>query len=92
MPKNKMERMSELPKRIKNLGLKDEHELQSYFTTRIEKFLNANGRQILGWDEMLEGGLAPNAAVMSWRGESGGISAAKQKHLVIMNPEQVSYI
>ncbi|WP_394774883.1 family 20 glycosylhydrolase [Flavobacterium sp.] len=79
-------------KRIKDLGLKDEHELQSYLTTRIEKFLNAHGRQILGWDEMLEGGLAPNAAVMSWRGESGGISAARQKHLVVMNPEQILYL
>ncbi|MDR7209677.1 N-acetyl-beta-hexosaminidase [Flavobacterium piscis] len=63
--------------------MKDEHELQSYLTTRIEKFLNANGRQILGWDEMFEGGLVPNAAVMSWRGESGGITAARQKHDVI---------
>lgn len=92
MSKSKMERMPELPEKIKELGIKDEHELQTYLTTRIEKFLNANGRQILGWDEMLEGGLAPNAAVMSWRGESGGISAAKQKHFVIMNPEQFLYL
>ncbi|WP_348800480.1 family 20 glycosylhydrolase [Flavobacterium adhaerens] len=78
-------------KRIKDLGLKDEHELQSYFIKRIEKFLNANGRQIFGWDEILEGGLAPNAAVMSWRGESGGIHAAKLKHLVVMTPENTVY-
>jgi len=91
-PKARWKECPNCQKRIKDLGLKNEHELQSYLTTRIEKFLNANGRQILGWDEMLEGGLAPNAAVMSWRGESGGISAAKQKHFVIMNPEQVLYL
>lgn len=91
-PKTRWKECPHCQKRIKDLGLKDEHELQSYLTTRIEKFLNANGRQILGWDEMLEGGLAPNAAVMSWRGEAGGISAARQKHNVIMNPEQVLYL
>ena len=61
---------------IKTQGLKDEDELQSYFITRIEKFLNARGRQLIGWDEILEGGLAPNAMVMSWRGIEGGIQAA----------------
>lgn len=71
---------------MKKEGLKNEHELQSYFIRRIEKFLNANGRKIIGWDEILEGGLAPNATVMSWRGVEGGISAAKQKHQVIMTP------
>ncbi|CAI2765715.1 family 20 glycosylhydrolase [Flavobacterium collinsii] len=91
-PKARWKECPNCQKRIKDLGLKNEHELQSYLTTRIEKFLNSNGRQILGWDEMLEGGLAPNAAVMSWRGESGGIAAAKQKHFVIMNPEQVLYL
>lgn len=91
-PKTKWKECPNCQKRIAALGIKDEHELQSYLTTRIEKFLNAHGRQILGWDEMLEGGLAPNAAVMSWRGESGGIAAAKQKHNVIMNPEQVLYL
>ncbi|PIF31718.1 hexosaminidase [Flavobacterium sp. 9] len=91
-PKARWKECPNCQKRIKELGLKNEHELQSYLTTRIEKFLNANGRQILGWDEMLEGGLAPNAAVMSWRGEAGGISAARQKHNVIMNPEQVLYL
>lgn len=73
-------------KRIKDEGLKDEHELQSYFIQRIEKYINAKGRTIIGWDEILEGGLAPNAIVMSWRGEAGGIEAAKQKHQVIMTP------
>ena len=71
---------------IKREGLKDEHELQSYFVQRIEKFLNKNGRNMIGWDEILEGGLAPNATVMSWRGTEGGIAAAKQHHNVIMTP------
>jgi len=71
---------------IKREGLKNEHELQSYFIRRIEKFLNLNGRSIIGWDEILEGGLAPNATVMSWRGVEGGIAAAKQHHTVIMTP------
>jgi hexosaminidase len=72
---------------IKEKGLKDEHELQSYFIQRIEKFLNSKGRSIIGWDEILEGGLAPNATVMSWTGEAGGIAAARQKHNVIMTPQ-----
>ncbi len=76
---------------IKREGLKDEHELQSYFIQRIEKFLNSKGRQIIGWDEILEGGLAPNATVMSWRGESGGIEAAKQNHNVVMTPGSHCY-
>ncbi len=71
---------------IQKEGLKDEHELQSYFIQRIEKFLNAKGRSIIGWDEILEGGLAPNATVMSWRGMKGGIEAAEQGHNVIMTP------
>ncbi|TWR31260.1 family 20 glycosylhydrolase [Mucilaginibacter pallidiroseus] len=71
---------------IKHLKLKDEHGLQSYFVQRMEKFVNSKGRSIIGWDEILEGGLAPNATVMSWRGEEGGIEAAKQHHDVIMTP------
>ncbi|WP_129714688.1 beta-N-acetylhexosaminidase [Pedobacter sp. SYP-B3415] len=71
---------------MKEKGLKDEHELQSYFIQRIEKYINGKGRSIIGWDEILEGGLAPNATVMSWRGEAGGIEAAKQNHDVIMTP------
>ena len=71
---------------MKMEGLKDEHELQSYFIRRIEKYLNSKGRNIIGWDEILEGGLAPNATVMSWRGVSGGIEAAKAGHDVIMTP------
>jgi hexosaminidase len=72
---------------IKQLNLKDENALQSYFIQRIEKFLNSKGRSIIGWDEILEGGLAPNATVMSWTGEQGGIAAAQQKHNVIMTPQ-----
>jgi hexosaminidase len=76
---------------IKKESLKDEHELQSYFIRRIEKFLNAKGRNIIGWDEILEGGLAPNATVMSWRGIEGGIAAAKENHNVIMTPGSHCY-
>ncbi|WP_300979100.1 family 20 glycosylhydrolase [Flavobacterium sp.] len=90
-PKTKWKQCPNCQKRIKELGLNNEHELQSYFIKRMEKYLNSKGRQILGWDEILEGGLAPNAAVMSWRGESGGIIAAKQKHSVIMTPEDYVY-
>ncbi|WP_420384729.1 family 20 glycosylhydrolase [Roseivirga sp.] len=76
---------------IRREGLKDEFELQSYFIQRIEKFLNANGRQLIGWDEILEGGLAPGAAVMSWRGEAGGIEAAEAEHYVVMTPNGDMY-
>lgn len=76
---------------IKKEGLKDEDELQSWFIHRIEEFVNSKGRDIIGWDEILEGGLAPNATVMSWRGEEGGIIAAKQKHNVIMSPGETCY-
>ena len=76
---------------IKREGLKDEHELQSYFISRIETYLNSKGRQIIGWDEILEGGLAPNATVMSWRGFNGAIEAAKQHHNVILTPGSHCY-
>ncbi len=76
---------------MKKEKLKNEEELQSFFIRRIEKYLNSKGRQIIGWDEILEGGLAPNAAVMSWRGTSGGIAAAKQKHKVVMSPGKPCY-
>ena len=77
---------------MKAEGLKSEKELQSYFIRRIEKFLNSQGRQLIGWDEILEGGLAPNAAVMSWRGTEGGIAAAKAGHPVVMTPTAYCYI
>ena len=77
--------------RIKNENLKDIDELQSYLIHRIEKFLNANGRRLLGWDEILQGGLAPDATVMSWRGEQGGVSAVKAGHQAIMTPGEYCY-
>ena len=77
--------------RMKAEGLSNEHELQSYFIKRIEKYLVAKGRKLIGWDEILEGGLAPEATVMSWRGIRGGIAAAKQQHNVIMTPGSHCY-
>jgi len=76
----------------KRENLKDEHEVQSYFVRRIEKYLNSKGKKMIGWDEILEGGLAPNATVMSWRGMKGGIEAAKSKHDVIMTPTDFAYL
>ena len=76
---------------IKREGLKDESELQSYFIRRTEKFVNSKGKRLVGWDEILEGGLAPNAIVMSWHGESGGVEAARQKHEAIMTPYDYCY-
>jgi len=77
--------------RIRAEGLANEHELQSYFVRRIERFLNAHGRRLVGWDEILEGGLAPNATVMSWRGIDGGIAAATSGHDVVMSPTSNCY-
>ncbi len=76
---------------IKRESLKDESELQSYFIKRIEKIIEAGGKKLIGWDEILEGGLPPNAAVMSWRGTQGGIDAARQKHYVVMSPGSHCY-
>jgi hexosaminidase len=75
----------------KRENLKDEHEVQSYFVRRIEKFVNSKGKKIIGWDEILEGGIAPNATIMSWRGMRGGIAAAKAGHDVIMTPTDFVY-
>jgi hexosaminidase len=77
--------------RILQEGLKDEDELQSYFTRRVERFLNSNQRELIGWDEILEGGLAPNAVVMSWRGTEGGVQAARAGHKVVMTPNRETY-
>lgn len=77
--------------RIKKEGLKDEYELQSYFIKRIQEYLASNERNLVGWDEILEGGLAPGAAVMSWRGYEGGIAAARMGHPVIMCPTSHCY-
>lgn len=90
-PKESWKRSAFCQKLIKDKNLKDEHGLQSYFIQRIEKYVNSKGRNIIGWDEILEGGLAPNASVMSWRGEKGGIEAARQKHTVIMTPGAYCY-
>ena len=90
-PKKNWERCPNCQARIKNENLHDEHELQSYFIQRMEKYLNSKGKKIIGWDEILEGGLAPNATVMSWRGTKGGIEAAKQHHDVIMTPGHSCY-
>ncbi len=76
---------------IKDSGLQNEEGLQSYFISKIERYLNSKGRSIIGWDEILEGGVAPNATVMSWRGEQGGIDAAKQYHKVVMTPGAYVY-
>lgn len=91
-PKANWKRSEYAQKLIKEKGLKDEHGLQSYFIQRIEKYLNSKGRRIIGWDEILEGGLAPNATVMSWQGEAGGIEAAQQNHDVIMTPNTYVYL
>jgi len=91
-PKTKWKTCPDCQNRIKSENLKDEHELQSYFIQRIERYLNKKGRRIIGWDEILEGGLAPNATVMSWRGIKGGIEAARQNHDVIMTPGSHLYL
>jgi hexosaminidase len=89
--KTKWEKCPDCNKRIKTEGLKDVGELQSYFIKRIEKFVNSKGKVLLGWDEILEGGLPPEATVMSWRGIKGGIEAASQGHDVVMTPNSDCY-
>lgn len=90
-PKTHWKKCPRCQQRMQSLQLKDEHELQSYFVKRIEEYLNKKGKILIGWDEILEGGLAPNAVVMSWRGESGGIEAAKARHEVVMTPGNPVY-
>lgn len=90
-PKARWENCSHCQGLIKAQELADEHELQSYFITKIEAYLNSKGRQIIGWDEILEGGLAPNATVMSWRGTQGAVAAAKTGHQVILSPTSHAY-
>jgi hexosaminidase len=77
--------------RMKELGLVNEEELQSTFLRRMDQFLTKHGRRLIGWDEILEGGLAPGATVMSWRGEAGGIAAAHARHDVVMAPNTWTY-
>ncbi|MDR1584467.1 MAG: family 20 glycosylhydrolase [Prevotellaceae bacterium] len=85
-PKSRWEKCPKCQARIKNEKLKDEHGLQSWFISRIEQVLLKHNKKMIGWDEILEGGLAPSATVMSWRGEKGGIDAANMGHDVIMTP------
>jgi len=89
--KTEWEKCPKCQKRIRDEGLKNERELQSYFIKRIEKYLNSKGKKMIGWDEILEGGLAPEATVMSWRGFEGGIDAATLGHDVIMCPVSYCY-
>jgi hexosaminidase len=91
-PKTRWRACPKCQKRIRDERLADEHELQSYFIRRVERFLNAYGRQLIGWDEILEGGLAPNAAVMSWRGMSGAVAAARAGHDVVASPTSHCYL
>ncbi len=90
-PKEAWKRSNFCQKLIKEKGLKNEQGLQSYFIQKIEAYINSKGKKIIGWDEILEGGLAANATVMSWRGEQGGIDATKQGHDVIMTPNEFVY-
>ena len=91
-PKSQWIKCKKCQAKMKKEGLKNPHELQSYFIRHFDKFLAAHGRRLIGWDEILEGGLAPGAAVMSWRGEKGGIKAAKMNHDVVMSPDSNCYL
>ncbi|EHQ24946.1 beta-N-acetylhexosaminidase [Mucilaginibacter paludis] len=91
-PKDKWKVCPKCQQRIKTEHLKNEHELQSYFIKRISNYLATQGRKIIGWDEILEGGLTPGATVMSWTGEQGGIESARQHHQAIMTPEKQVYL
>jgi hexosaminidase len=92
VPKKEWKESAAAQARMKKLGLKNEEELQSWFVKQIDSWLTEHGRRLIGWDEILEGGLAPGAAVMSWRGEQGGITAAKSGHDVVMAPEEPVYL
>jgi hexosaminidase len=91
-PKNFWEKSEQITALMKRENLKSMEEVQSYFEKRLEKIVESKGKKFLGWDEILEGGLAPSAAVMSWRGVKGGIEAAKMKHEVVMSPTTYAYI
>lgn len=91
VPKRQWERSEVAQEVMRREGLASEEELQSWFIRRVETYLRANGRRLIGWDEILEGGLAPDATVMSWRGTEGGIEAARQGHDVIMTPVEYTY-
>ena len=91
-PKNYWEKMPEIAALMKKEKLKNMEEVQSYFTKRLVKIVESKGKKFIGWDEILEGGLTPNAAVMSWRGTKGGIEAAHLKHPVVMSPAPIYYL
>jgi hexosaminidase len=90
--KNFWEKSEQIKQLMQKENLKDMHEVQSYFVKRVEKIIASKGKKMIGWDEILEGGLAPNATVMSWRGMKGGIEAAQQGHEVVMSPTTFVYI
>jgi hexosaminidase len=90
-PKDEWKASPRVQTRMKDLGIATENELQSWFTTQMDAFLTAHHRRLVGWDEILEGGLAPNAVVMSWRGTAGGIAAARAGHDVVMAPGSYTY-
>ena len=90
--RNFWEKNEQIKALMQKENLKDLDEVQSYFVKRVEKIINSKGKKMIGWDEILQGGLAPNAAVMSWRGMKGGIEAAKQGHEVVMSPTDFAYI
>ena len=91
-PKNFWEKSDAIKALMQKEGLKTQEEVQSYFEKRVEKIVESKGKKVIGWDEILEGGLAPNAAVMSWRGIQGGIDAAKMGHEVVMSPTTYTYL
>ena len=91
-PKNFWEKSDAIKALMQKEGLKTMEEVQSYFEKRLEKIVESKGKKFMGWDEILEGGLAPSAAVMSWRGMKGGIQAAKMKHEVVMSPTDYVYL
>ena len=91
-PKNFWEKNDAIKALAQKEGLKNMEEVQSYFEKRLEKIVESKGKKFMGWDEILEGGLAPSAAVMSWRGMKGGIEAAKMKHDVVMSPTDFAYL
>jgi len=90
--KNNWAKSANVQALMKKEGLKDINEMQSYFVRRVQKIVNSKGKKLMGWDEILEGGLSGDAAVMSWRGVKGGIEAAKQNHKVVMSPNDYNYI
>ena len=90
--KNNWEKSANVQALMKKEGLKNQNEVQSYFVRRVQKIINSKGKKMMGWDEILEGGLSGNATVMSWRGVKGGIEAAKQGHTVVMSPNDYNYI